>query len=62
MFFHTLVCPYQHFSMIERRYSPSEKTRVKTLCPQSCTLNPTIGDTVDMQYIILRQGQAAGPT
>ena len=42
MFFHTLVCPYQHFSMIERRYSPPEKTSVKTNCPLNCTLNPTI--------------------
>ena len=44
MFFHTLVCPYQHFSMIERRYSPPEKTSVKTNCPLNCTHNPTIDE------------------
>ena len=51
MFFHTLVCPYQHFSMIERRYSPPEKTSVKTNCPLNCTHNPTI----DVQYDIINR-------
>ena len=48
MFFHTLVCPYQHFSMTERLYRPFEKTRVQTLCPPNCTLKGelTISSTV----------------
>ena len=50
MFFHTLVCPYQHFSMTERLYRPFEKTRVKTFCPPNCTLNCTIDEPLSASF------------